>query len=340
MRIAPEDLTESDLIAALSHDWGLTVPDLEYVPLGFGSHHWRAVDSAGTRLWVTVDELDRKVYLGATPDAVLDNLRSAFDTARSLRDRGLEFVVAPVPSLGGETVRRLNERLALVVFPFVEASVDRFGKRPGLSERAELVDMLVRLHAAAAPAVRPASVQVLERGHLELALQDLDREWAGGPFAEPARALVATRANDVRRLLHTFDCLADRVASTGAKAVVTHGEPHSGNVLRAGGRLLLVDWDTVALAPPERDLWMLDTAGGAERARYAEASGRPVHDAAIRLYRLRWQLDDIATFLSWFRSAHRRTADTEHAWQSFVRSMGSSGIRDAGVTGDLAGFVL
>ena len=50
--------------------------------------------------------------------------------------------------------------------------------------------------------------------------------------------------------------------------VVTHGEPHAGNVMRrSDGRHLLVDWDTVAVAPPERDLWMhMDTATTTPRA--------------------------------------------------------------------------
>ena len=27
--------------------------------------------------------------------------------------------------------------------------------------------------------------------------------------------------------------------------------------MRVGDKLVLLDWDTVALAPPERDLWMV-----------------------------------------------------------------------------------
>jgi spectinomycin phosphotransferase len=159
------------------------------------------------------------------------------------------------------------------------------------------------------------------RAGLEQALRSLDRAWAGGPFAEPARALVAARAPDVYRLVETFDQLAEEVRAAGPTPVITHGEPHPANVVRAGGRLLLVDWDTVGLAPPERDLWMLDAAGGDEVARYVEASGRRIDGAALRLYRLRWLLDDIAIFLGVLRSPHRRTADTEHAWLGLTRSL-------------------
>jgi spectinomycin phosphotransferase len=58
-------------------------------------------------------------------------------------------------------------------------------------------------------------------------------------------------------------------------------------------------------------------------SRYAEASGRVVDEAAIRLYSARWRLDDLAIFLGWSRSAHRRTADTEKAWRDFASSLES-----------------
>src|SRR5262249_50034242 len=109
-----------------------------------------------------------------------------------------------------------------------------------------------------------------------------------------------------------FDALADRVRGTGAALVLTHGEPHPGNVIFAGDRILMVDWDTLGLAVPERDLWMLDA--GDELTHYTEVSGRPVDDTAIALYRLRWKLDDIAAFVHLFRSPHGDDADTARAW--------------------------
>jgi spectinomycin phosphotransferase len=48
-----------------------------------------------------------------------------------------------------------------------------------------------------------------------------------------------------------------REAAESGPVVVTHGEPHPGNILRAAGGLYLIDWDTVGLALPERDLWMV-----------------------------------------------------------------------------------
>jgi spectinomycin phosphotransferase len=222
------------------------------------------------------------------------------------------------------------------VFPFIEARSGQFGEYPDVwsdhdsAERALLVDLLIRLHQAtpsAASFAQPASLQLSQRADLESALGELDEEWVGGPFSEPARALLAGHAADIHRLVETFDHLAERVMAASTEPVITHGEPHPGNVMRANGRLLLVDWDTAGLAPPERDLWMVDTGTGDHLMRYAGESGRPIDSAAIRLYRLRWQLDDIASFVRRLRSAHRHSADTEKAWHGLAWYLESLDIR-------------
>ena len=108
-------------------------------------------------------------------------------------------------------------------------------------------------------------------------------------------------------LIASYDKLAAEVArSTGW--VVTHGEPHAGNVLRTGENYVLVDWDTVALAPPERDLWMLAD----------DPAGREIDQAAVDFFRLRWELSDIAAFTDVLRAPHRRSADTQRAYDGLM----------------------
>jgi spectinomycin phosphotransferase len=61
------------------------------------------------------------------------------------------------------------------------------------------------------------------------------------------------------------------------------------------GRLVLIDWDTAALAPPERDLSLIATTGDDGVDRYQQAPGRELDPAVATLYRLRWYLDDLAS---------------------------------------------
>ena len=324
MRALPEGLSDGDLVEALRDGWGLTDVDLVYVPVGGGSYHWRADDGLGRSHWVTVDDLDHKGFLGSSRDAVLDGLSRAFDTARAVRLGGLEFVVAPVPTRDGTSLRLAGDRHAVTVFPYLREKSGEFGEHRTVAERAAVVDALVQLHCAPPENARTARPTVPYRASLEAALAERDRPWTSGPYAERAREGLAPFAAGIRRQLDEFDRLASRVLASGAAPVLTHGEPHPGNVVFAESHVLLVDWDTVGVALPERDLWMLDT--DEERARYEHGSGRPVDDAAIRLYRLRWELDDIANFVHTFRSPHGEDGDTARTWTWFVGSLGSDGV--------------
>jgi spectinomycin phosphotransferase len=334
VRDRPDGITERDVAHALADGWGLPAGmlRLRYAPVGGGSYHWVVTAGRSGRWFVTVDDLDDKGWLGRTRPAVFAGLRAALDAALWLRrTAGLGFVAAPAPALDGQVVRPLGAGHAVAVYPFLPGSPGRWGEPLPGPELDELVAMLAALHRVDPAAVRlPRRDMGLSwRGDLELALRELGRPWNGGPFTEPARELLAGAAGPVRRGLDALDRWA-RAPAAAENLVITHGEPHPGNVIRmpadgacmpadagpARGRIMLIDWDTVALAPPERDLWMVATGTGGELRRYTELTGRPVDAAALELYRLRWALDDLSCFVRDLRAPHRRTPGTEHAWQA------------------------
>ena len=96
--------------------------------------------------------------------------------------------------------------------------------------------------------------------------------------------------------------------------VVTHGEPKPDNLLATDTGPMLVDWDTTLVAPAARDLWMVDGLDDDLLAHYADRTGRVVRRDELRLYRLRWDLAEIAEYVRWFTAPHTRTADSEIAW--------------------------
>jgi spectinomycin phosphotransferase len=318
MRERPAGVADRELGAALADGWQLHVADTRYVPVGAGSYHWIVRDIEDRRWFATVDDLDVKRWLGDDRAAVSEGLRAAMDVAFALRHRhGLRFVLAPVMGRNGLTVQRLGCQYAVAVFPFVDGRSAPFGQELSGGRPDRLVDMLAALHGCAAEAlpVRGARVALPRRADLEAALTELGDPWRGGPFSDQARALLAASVTQIRRLLVTFDTLAEHVHTL--EPVVTHGEPHPANLMRAGTETMLIDWDTVGAAPPERDLWWIvkDTGDAAAR-RYAEATGRPVDGDALAFYRLRWALDDMSIYTHELRAPHHRTADTERAWRA------------------------
>ena len=320
MRALPEELEVSALIESLAEGWSFDVETLDYAAVGGGSYHWVVRDREGRRGFVTVDDLDVKPWLGDTRESVFAGLESAFDAAVALRDSGLDFVVAPTLAGGGETVRRVGARYAIALFPFVDGDAGEFGRYKD-AERAAILTMLAELHQAtpvAASMARTVDLGLPGRGELESALDALDQTWSGGPFSEPARQALAGHASEVAELLSLFDRLAADVAQRSGDWVVTHGEPHAGNVMRTGDEYVLIDWDTVALAPAERDLWMLagDAAGPVDI--YTDVTGHELDQVAVDFFRLTWDLADTAAFTRQLRSPHRHNEDTMRAFNALT----------------------
>ena len=238
MRDRPAGVTERDLVHALADGWGLSAETLRYAPVGGGSYHWVVTSGPGEQWFVTVDDLDDKGWLGRTRPAVFAGLRAALDASVTLRrEVGLRFVAAPVPALDGQSLRPLGDAHTVAVFPFLHGSPGEWDKPLTAPDLDELVAMLAALHRVDPAAVRlqRREVELSWPDDLELALRELGRPWTGGPFAEPARELLAGAAGPVRRGLDTLDRWARaRFSATPAaeNLVITHGEPHPGNIIR------------------------------------------------------------------------------------------------------------
>jgi spectinomycin phosphotransferase len=318
----PEEFETSALIGCLADGWGFDVATIDYAPVGFGSYHWVATDFAGTRGFVTVDDLEQKPWLGDTRETVFDGLTRAFGTAVALRDAGLGFVVAPILTSDGEALRRIGARHTVALFPFVEGRAGQFGEYGTAEERAAVVTMFAQLHQATSAVesiARRIDLQLPGRGYLASGLQEVNQPWSGGPFSEPAREALARHASDVAELLGLFDRLSRSVATRSSKWVITHGEPHAVNLIRTDVSHLLVDWDTVALAPPERDLWMLVDDTGDDATTYANLTGHEPDHVAMDFFRLTWDLGDLAAYIHVLRSPHRHSEDTVKAFEGLTK---------------------
>jgi spectinomycin phosphotransferase len=313
----PEGVTERELAHALAGGWGIQPATMEYAPVGAGSYHWVVDDRQGARWFVNVDDLDHKSWLGDSRVTRLRGLRETLKTAHAVRDQaGLGFVVAPVPGRDGEAAELFHPRYAVSVYPFIDGVSGQFDDGLSGSWRIQLIDLLAALHQVV-PAwpVPVADSRLSLRDVLETALHELGTPWSGGPFSEPSRALLARVAGPVRDLLRDFDRLAARVAAAPHQ-VITHGEPHPGNLIQTSDRTLLIDWDTAGLAVPERDLWSVLSDTGAEAGRYTTATGHEIDPDALWCYRIRWTLDDLAAFTQQLRARHGDTADAKEAWQA------------------------
>ncbi len=315
----PADLPEQVLRAALDAAWSLPTASLAYRAVGFGSHHWEHADPAGARHFVTVDDLRTRRATAAEPlTAPYARLRASLSAALALRAAGRDFVVAPLPTRTGEPLAALGGNFAVAVYPYVAG--DSFGWGSYTPEhRSAVVDLVVAVHTAPTGARGGALTDdyaIQARDVLTAALDGGFGEGTEpGPCTRPAARLLATHAPAVRRALARYDALVTAARADPPAPVLTHGEPHPGNTMRTStGGWLLIDWDTALVAPPERDLWDLDEGDGARHAAYTAATGTALRPGLLDLYRLRWDLTDLAVGLARFHAPHGTTTDDQETW--------------------------
>ncbi|MGH3488483.1 MAG: phosphotransferase family protein [Actinopolymorphaceae bacterium] len=323
MRDEPADLGADTVATLLRDHWRLDVQTTTYAPVGFGSHHWIAADGDGARWFATADVLTPRGHqLEHTADEVFANIAAAMTSASELARRGLEFVLAPIPDTGGVLVRRVRQEWSLHVHPFVSGWSTDGGAWTDHAERERIGHILGRRHTTDPPKAMPHwRPDLPHRAALRSALDDVDTPWDAGPYAEPTRRLLAETGADIDTLLDRYDTLARKVEASTAPWVITHGEPHSANAVRtADGRLYLVDWGSIKLAPRERDLANAfdDLQIGADiLPAYRRAAGDVAPRAeAVRLFRLWWQLAEIGEYVRLFRHPHALTVDTAESWNN------------------------
>lgn len=327
MNDEPADLPCAHVGDLLHRHWGVATERVEYAPVGFGSHHWIATGRDGRRWFVTADHLDAGGgWLGGDAEDLAAALTAAARTTRALAAAGYEFVHAPVPDRAGVLARRVLPGWMMQLFDYLDGWSTGYGAWEDPAERRQIAAVVGRLHAATPPeGVRRWELAVPGRAPLMSALDDRDRPWTGGPYAEPVRQLLGETVASIRARFARFDVLAAReIEASPDPWVVTHGEPHTANVIRTGeGRMCLIDWDTVALAPRERDLaTVLDGSHEVLQA-YQDAAG-PVtpRPAALELFDLWWALAEVCAYVQLFRQPHTETTDTAASWRNLQHYAG------------------
>jgi spectinomycin phosphotransferase/16S rRNA (guanine(1405)-N(7))-methyltransferase len=181
-----------------------------------------------------------------------------------------------------------------------------------------VLGLLVDTHTAPPAASRRALADdfaVPYRDELEAACAPAGEVADCGPYARPVSLLARQHAAPLQRLLARYDALVLAARAQDARMVLTHGEPHPGNTMLTAGGWVLIDWDTALVAPPERDLWDLDPGDGSILDAYAQATGTSPRPSLLDLYRLRWDLADIAVDVSRFRRPHTGSIDDDQSWE-------------------------
>ena len=161
MLTRPADLGDDDVVTVPRDGWGLDAEAVEYAPVGYGSYHWHA-HGDGRAWFVTADDLAlRRRQRSESLAVTRTRLEAALSTARSLRDSGVDFVVAPCPTRSGGATHPARERFLVALYAHVAGETHAWCAYPSRGERLAVLQRLSVLHAAPAAVRRTALVDDL-----------------------------------------------------------------------------------------------------------------------------------------------------------------------------------
>jgi spectinomycin phosphotransferase len=266
----------------LADQYGESSSSLAFVPVGGDSWCFRAGS-----LWVSVRR-DRQGHAA-----------ESYEAAAELSEQGLHFVLAPLRGKDQHVVHRVSA-YPVVVSPYVTGSPLHATTPHEVNAVASLV---AQLHTASVRTPVPhEDYRFPFQEELEEALSlATSRDPHTGPYSQRTHRLIKENRAYLDALQAEARHLASYCRSHAGEPVLTHGEP-DGNVMQTDdGRLLLFDWGTTALGPPERDWGELASNNDSIRCRPEFA----------RFYRLRWILGEVAEY-TW-RFMHQHAGDIEDA---------------------------
>ncbi len=245
------------------------------------------------------------VYKAATfTDTFLVKLRTAnFNKTtvlipKLLHDSGIEQVIPPIFGKGYSLWAR-TDLYTMTVYPFIEGE-NGFDRPLSAQHWIELGQTLKRIHTAA---ISQADLDLLPRETFSPFYRDEVRryqaQFAAETFTDPvsidfARLINSKRADIDALVRHTHTFAAD-VQKRDLPFVLCHADIHVWNLLiTPSNTLYVVDWDTLILAPKERDLMFIGSGIG-------DTGAFSVPEQLTRFYQGYGTRDDDLTAIAYYR---------------------------------------
>ncbi|MCI0711200.1 MAG: aminoglycoside phosphotransferase family protein [Chloroflexi bacterium] len=237
------------IINCFQENYGLAITTLEFLPLGADRDTavYKAVSTDETFYFVKL----RRGDFDEMPVIVPDFLAA----------HGVKNIIPPLHTITGQIWTLLDD-YKVTVSPFVEG---QSGFEVDLSEQQwlEFGQALKTIHTTEVPSTIAARIRREDySSHWRETVRKFQRLIVETTFDDPVSvelsALLKRQEDVINRLVERASYLASILLTQANEYVLCHADIHAGNVLiDAVGNLYIVDWDTMLLAPKERDLMFI-----------------------------------------------------------------------------------
>ncbi|WP_409167485.1 phosphotransferase [Variovorax sp. H27-G14] len=310
-------LSHDAIQQCLSQAYGLHKVRAESLPPGANAH------SAAFR----IDADDRAAYfLQLQPEGLPQPVFAV--PAFLHNDQGIDAVMAPLPTTGGALSVRADG-FDWALYPFFEGG-NGFQRALTDTQWRALGKAVGAIHRTELPEALSASLPKERYAHkAREGVRRYQRRFINGVTGDDIVmrffAFWEDRAEEIDTVVYRSEQLASILLERPPRLVPCHGDLHAGNVLVGDdGRLAIVDWRALVLAPKERDLMFI---GGspvwntpAQAALFYEGYGATDIDAvALAHYRYERITQDVLACCDLMFDAAASAQDREEGLRQLQR---------------------
>jgi hypothetical protein len=279
------------LAGTIRERYGISADELSFVPAGQYATCY-VVRSGNERHFLKIWPKPLPTYVSTESTLAMLRLTQTMHERRAFTD-----FAYPLAAVAGELSVLFEDRL-MALFSFIQGTAPR----PSGEYAAKLGRRVAQLHKATAALgdVLPAreTFAIPFEADLRRELGSLSNVGSRDRATrQTVRDLVLPIRDDLLRLLDRLRELQQKVRAIDAPLVLCHRDIGNHNLLEdSQGRLHLIDWDDVGMAPPEHDLfsgrgrWFSAFLHG-----YLDEGGtRALHVDAFAFVLIRRILDDVS----------------------------------------------
>lgn len=319
------DLKDDEVEACLQGNYGLTVHQITFLPLGadFNTAVYRVTAS------------DDKTYFLKLRQGGWN--QASVKVPHYLACMGVRRVIAPLATKEGS----LWADLALfkaILYPYIEG---HNAVESPLSDKqwVEFGETLRRLHDMRIPdaitqGVKQETFSPQQRDRIKIFMKRIKTEVFKEPIAAQMASFLKTKSEEVQNLIERAESLAFELNKQPLQYVLCHADIHAWNLLvTKDGDFYIVDWDTLIFAPKERDLMFIG-AGIAESNHtpieeehlFYQGYGKlPIQPKAIAYYRLERIIQDVVEYCEYIFLSDQGGEDRTQAFEYLKRNFEPNG---------------
>jgi len=290
------DLRDEEIIECLRNAYELTVAKVLFLPIGadFNTAVYRIT---------TIPQQDYFLKLRSGKF-----LEASISIPKYLADLGIKQVIPPLVTKTGQLSTRLASYTA-VLYPYVEGH-NGVDANPSNDHWVQFGTVIKKLHSLdiTSSITQNISRETFSSKWLETVkafLIRIENEMFIDPAAIKMALLLNSKKCEILRLLEHTEKLAITIQKQPFNYTLCHADIHGWNlIIDKESTLYIVDWDTLILAPKERDLmfigagiWESGRTTSAEEALFYQGYGQvEINHDLLAYYRFERIIQDIGEY--------------------------------------------